>query len=77
MYRASCVYATTWSPAGRCCGWSGARQGEYSSPLGENVPFTESEEVWSLDASGRLLISTTTRRQNVEAKTVQTLYRRR
>ena len=53
------------------------REGSYAGPLGENAPFTESEEVWSLDSSGRLEVRLTTRRQNVEPKTVQTFYRRR
>ena len=53
------------------------REGSYDGPLGENAVVSESEEAWSLDASGRLLITVTTRRQNVEPRTVQTFYRRR
>jgi hypothetical protein len=53
------------------------REGSYEAPLGEQAPFTESEEVWSLDSSGRLEVRLTTRRQNVEPRTVQTFYRRR
>lgn len=53
------------------------REGTYGGPLGDNAQFTETEEVWSHDASGRLVISTTTRRQHAEAKTVQAYYRRR
>lgn len=53
------------------------RQGTYTGPLGDNAAFTESEESWSLDPSGRLLITATTRARDVAPKTAQTIYRRR
>jgi hypothetical protein len=53
------------------------RNGTYAGPLGDNAAFSESEESWSLDSNGRLLITTTTRERDAAPKTTQTTYRRR
>jgi hypothetical protein len=53
------------------------RTGKYSGPPQESGPYTEHEEMWSLDRKGRLLIAVTDRGSNITPTTVQLVYRRR
>jgi hypothetical protein len=53
------------------------RTGKYSGPPQESGPYTEHEEVWSLDRKGSLLITVTDRGSNIKPTTVQFVYRRR
>jgi hypothetical protein len=53
------------------------RTGKYSGPPQESGPYTEHEEVWSLDRKGRLLITVTDHGSNIKPTTVQLVYRRR
>lgn len=53
------------------------RSGKYSGPPQESGPYTEHEEIWSLDRKGRLLITVTDRGSNIKPTTVQLVYRRR
>jgi hypothetical protein len=53
------------------------REGTYAGPLGDNAQFTETEEVWSVDSSGHLAISITTRARGVAPKATQATYKRR
>jgi hypothetical protein len=53
------------------------RTGKYSGPPQESGPYTEHEEVWSLDRKGRLLITVTDRGSNIKPTSVQLVYRRR
>lgn len=60
--------------------WEGAsliiRTGKYSGPPPEPGPYTEHEEVWSFDPSGRLLITITDRSSGPQPTTVRLIYRR-
>jgi hypothetical protein len=53
------------------------RSGKYSGPPQESGPYTEHEEIWSLDRKGRLLITVTDRGSNIKPTTVQLVYHRR
>ena len=61
--------------------WKGAsliiKTGMYSGPPQEPDPYTEHEEVWSFDQSGRLLITITDRSSRSQPATVMLTYRRR
>ena len=60
--------------------WNGDRlvmeNGSYSGPTRESGPYTEHDEVWSLDSQGRLLLTVTERASGVEPRTTQLTYRR-
>jgi hypothetical protein len=60
--------------------WDGDRlrieTGSYSGPTRDSGPFTEHDEVWSLDEQGRLLISVVDRRSGGEPATRTLTYRR-
>ena len=61
--------------------WQGERlvmkTGTYSSPPQEPGPYSEHEEVWSLDPDGRLLITITDRSSDSQPVTVRLTYQRR
>ena len=61
--------------------WQGenliVRTGNYSGPSQASGPYTEHEEVWSFDTSGRLSITNTDRSSGAEPATVMLIYRRR
>jgi hypothetical protein len=52
------------------------RTGRYSGPPHESGPYTEHEEVWSIDQSGRLLITITDRSSGSQPAAVTLIYRR-
>ena len=60
--------------------WDGERlrieTGSYSGPTRDSGPFTEHDEVWTLDEQGRLLISMVDRRSGAEPATRTLTYRR-
>ena len=60
--------------------WQGAsliiRTGKYSGPPHERGPYTEHEEVWSLDPGGTLLITITNRSSGSQPATIRLIYRR-
>ena len=57
----------------------GGREPDHQNRLGprEFGPYTEHEEVWSLDPSGRLLITITDRSSGSQPTAVRLIYRRR
>lgn len=50
--------------------------GRYAGPSRESGPYEEHEEVWSLDAEGRLLIVVTDRESGAAPRTMTLAYRR-
>jgi len=52
------------------------RTSRYSGPPHESGPYTEHEEVWSIDPSGRLSITITDRSSGTQTATVMLIYRR-
>jgi hypothetical protein len=50
--------------------------GSYSGPTRESGPYSEHNEVWSLDSQGRLVITVTDRGTATELRTNQLTYRR-
>jgi hypothetical protein len=60
--------------------WDGDRlvieTGKYSGPTREQGPYSEHDEVWSLDPEGRLLMTVTDRGSGTEPRTTQLTYRR-
>jgi hypothetical protein len=50
--------------------------GTYDGPAQDPGPYTEHEEVWSLDPEGKLLITVRDRGSNIKKTTVQLVYRR-
>ncbi len=61
--------------------WQGERlvinTGKYSGPPQKPGPYSEHEEVWSLDPGGRLLIAITDRTSDSQPATVRLTYQRR
>jgi len=61
--------------------WQGERllikTGNYSGPPQQPGPYSEREEVWSLDPDGRLLITTTDRSSASQPVTMRLTYQRR
>ena len=61
--------------------WDGARlvidTGRYSGPTQESGPYSEHDEVWSLDESGRLVMAVTDRESGSAPRTTELTYRRR
>jgi len=51
--------------------------GTYEGPSQQSGPYTEHEEVWSLDPEGKLLITVTDGGSNITPTTVRLVYRRR
>jgi hypothetical protein len=58
--------------------WDGNRlviqTGSYSGPTLESGPYTEHDEVWSLDPEGRLSITVTDRSSDAEPRTANLTY---
>jgi hypothetical protein len=50
--------------------------GSYSGPTRESGPYSEHNEVWSLDSQGRLVITVTDRGTATELRTSQLTYRK-
>jgi hypothetical protein len=50
--------------------------GRYSGPTRESGPYSEHDEVWSLDASGRLVITVTDRDSGSSPRTIVLTYQR-
>jgi len=63
--------AVTWEGEGLII-----RTGKYSSSPQDPGPYTEHDEVWSFDPSGRLLITITDRSSKAEPATARIIYRR-
>jgi hypothetical protein len=61
--------------------WDGDRlvieTGRYSGPTRESGPYSEHDEVWSLDAQGTLVMTVTDRGSGTETRTTQLTYRKR
>jgi hypothetical protein len=60
--------------------WDGDRlvieTGRYSGPTRESGPYSEHDEVWSLDASGRLVMAVNDRSSGSAPRTTELTYRR-
>jgi hypothetical protein len=52
------------------------RTGKYSGPSQASGPYTEHEEAWSFDPTGRLLITSTDRVSGSQPTTIHLIYRR-
>src|SRR3954471_22680792 len=52
------------------------RTGKYSGPSQASGPYTEHEEAWSFDPTGRLLITSTDRASGSQPTTIRLIYRR-
>jgi hypothetical protein len=50
--------------------------GSYTGPTRDSGPYSEHEEIWSLDAQRRLAMTVTDRGSGTESKTVRLTYRR-
>jgi hypothetical protein len=61
--------------------WDGDRlvieTGRYSGPTRESGPYSEHDEVWSLEAQGTLVMTVTDRGSGTEPRTTQLTYRKR
>lgn len=60
--------------------WNGDRlvieTGLYSGPTRESGPYSEHDEIWSLDASGRLVMAVNDRGSGSAPRTIELTYRR-
>ena len=61
--------------------WDGDRlvieTGRYAGPTRESGPYSEHDEVWSLEAQGTLVMTVTDRASGTESRTTQLTYRKR